>query len=668
MKKLIISIFLTFIIGIGFAQISKSFKNDSLQIQLRKATHDTTKAILILEILNNLEKGNLKDMNNGHFDKVYDAYINMFDVCENTENQLLFKKLESKGDYYERFWERYNNHTFNYGVLMGVTANIEEQLHYFKLAYEMAKVRNSLWQQTTVQSNIAFAFQHDNKVDSAQFYIDKIFANPVDPFARYYFYVFYQAGDIKLEAGNYEQAKDLFSKGIENTLKNSFDLEIGLSINSLGLSKVYQHLNKRDSSYYYGIKSLNLLKEIKEVQVVKVDLATAYENMFQHFQRFSQRDSAFKYLQLANIERAVFTKKTISNLATFQQVLLKRQLALKDLTRQKIEAEGRMRMYILLTALFVFVAFGVVLLYSYLQKKKANVLLASQKEEIQSTLLRLKSTQAQLIQSEKMASLGELTAGIAHEIQNPLNFVNNFSELSIDLTKELGDEVDKDIIDKGLTKELMSDLIHNQEKINDHGKRASNIIRGMLEHSRKSAGKKEPTDINALADEYLRLAYHSLKAKDKDFNATMETHFDSNLPKIDVVPQDIGRVILNLITNAFYACDERSRSAVNERIKKGEEGYEPKVTVTTQLAANNHLIIAIKDNGSGIPKDIVDKIFQPFFTTKPTGQGTGLGLSLSYDIVKAHGGELKVVTNKREGCEFIITLPIQTKQNDGPTL
>ncbi|MBK6785856.1 MAG: hypothetical protein IPG79_20490 [Saprospiraceae bacterium] len=207
MKKLIISIFLTFIIGIGFAQISKSFKNDSLQIQLRKATHDTTKANLILEILNNLEKGNLKDMNNGHFDKVYDAYINMFDVCENTENQLLFKKLESKGDYYERFWERYNNHTFNYGVLMGVTANIEEQLHYFKLAYEMAKVRNSLWQQTTVQSNIAFAFQHDNKVDSAQFYINKIFANPVDPFARYYFYVFYQAGDIKLEVGNYEQAK-----------------------------------------------------------------------------------------------------------------------------------------------------------------------------------------------------------------------------------------------------------------------------------------------------------------------------------------------------------------------------------------------------------------------------------------------------------------------------
>ncbi len=379
MKTITFAIFFTLICSIGFAQKSKSVKNDSLQIELRNATNDTSKASLILGILNNLERGNLKDMNNGHFAKVYDAYTNMFDVCENIENQLLFKRLEKKGDYYERFWERYNNHTFNYGVLMGVTANTEEQLHYFKKAYQMAKVRNSLWQQTTIQSNIAFALQHDNKLDSAQFHIDRIFSNPVDQFARYYFYVFYQAGDIKLEAGNFEQAKELFSKGIENTLKNNFDLEIGLSINFLGLSKVYQHLNRRDSSYYYGIKSLNILKEIREVQVVKVDLALAYENMFRHFQRFAERDSAFKYLYLANKERAVFTKKTISNLAAFQQELLKRQLALKDLQREKIEEQGRMRMYILLTALLFFVTFGAVLLYNYLQKKKANVLLASQK-------------------------------------------------------------------------------------------------------------------------------------------------------------------------------------------------------------------------------------------------------------------------------------------------
>ena len=182
----------------------------------------------------------------------------------------------------------------------------------------------------------------------------------------------------------------------------------------------------------------------------------------------------------------------------------------------------------------------------------------------------------------------------------------------------------------------------------------------MLEHSRKSTGEKDPTDINALCDEYLRLAYHGLKAQDKNFNATIETHFDPNLPKIAVIPQDIGRVILNLINNAFYA--------VNERSKKGEAGYQPTVFIATQLTADNQLLITIKDNGSGIPAHIKDKIFQPFFTTKPTGQGTGLGLSLSYDIVRAHGGELKVESNEGEGSTFIITLPIQTKQNDGPTL
>ncbi len=292
---------------------------------------------------------------------------------------------------------------------------------------------------------------------------------------------------------------------------------------------------------------------------------------------------------------------------------------------------------------------------------------------LQKTLEDLKAAQSQLIQSEKMASLGELTAGIAHEIQNPLNFVNNFSEVSNELIAELKVESLKveSERDKGLEDELLNDLAQNLTKINHHGKRASDIVKGMLEHSRKSTGKKEPTDINALCDEYLRLSYHGLKAKDNDFNATFETYFDPNLPKIDIIPQDIGRVILNLITNAFYAVSERS--------KKGEAGYEPTISITTkrvdsplgsggQRGKGDNIQISISDSGSGIPDAIKDKIFQPFFTTKPTGKGTGLGLSLSYDIVKAHGGELKVETNKREGCEFIITLPYQTKQNDGPTL
>ena len=276
-------------------------------------------------------------------------------------------------------------------------------------------------------------------------------------------------------------------------------------------------------------------------------------------------------------------------------------------------------------------------------------------KQLKESLESLKATQSQLIQSEKMASLGELTAGIAHEIQNPLNFVNNFSEVNSELIAEMKDELAKGNIEEAKT--IANDIDENEQKIIFHGKRADSIVKGMLQHSRSSSGQKEPTDINALADEYLRLAYHGLRAKDKSFNATMKTDFDESLEKINVIPQDIGRVILNLITNAFYACTERSRSVVNEKSKQGIAGYEPTVEVSTKKDGNN-ILIAVKDNGNGIPQKILDKIFQPFFTTKPTGQGTGLGLSLSYDILKAHGGELRVETKGGEGTVFTIQLPV----------
>jgi signal transduction histidine kinase len=281
--------------------------------------------------------------------------------------------------------------------------------------------------------------------------------------------------------------------------------------------------------------------------------------------------------------------------------------------------------------------------------------LESTKAEIEKTLSELKLAQAQLVQSEKMASLGELTAGIAHEIQNPLNFVNNFSEVS----RELLDEM-KTALDKGNTEEvrtLAADVIENLTKINHHGKRADAIVKGMLQHSRKSSDQKELTDLNALCDEYLRLAYHGLRAKDKSFNAKFETDFNSTLPKVNVVAQDIGRVVLNLITNAFYA--------VNEKAKQNISGYEPMVIVSTHYSLSpgaGEAIITVRDNGNGIPEKIREKIFQPFFTTKPTGQGTGLGLSLSYDIVKAHGGELKVTTKEGESSEFTIYLSKNQRQ------
>ena len=294
--------------------------------------------------------------------------------------------------------------------------------------------------------------------------------------------------------------------------------------------------------------------------------------------------------------------------------------------------------------------------------------------QLQNSLLELKATQAQLIQSEKLASLGELTAGIAHEIQNPLNFVNNFSELSVDLVKDLKEEIEKPTQDKEYIGELFDDLSQNQEKINHHGKRASSIVKGMLEHSRASTGVKELTDINKLADEYLRLSYHGLRAKDNTFNADYELIVDENLPKIEVIPQDIGRVLLNLINNAFYAVNERAdqiRSGNFEsfpNVKAEQSNYTPSVTVTTQQL-DNQIIIKVKDNGIGMSEATKAKVFQPFFTTKPTGQGTGLGLSLAYDIVtKGHGGTLEVEStdgtsrDNREGVgsEFIITLPFKT--------
>ncbi len=273
-----------------------------------------------------------------------------------------------------------------------------------------------------------------------------------------------------------------------------------------------------------------------------------------------------------------------------------------------------------------------------------------QKEEIQITLVELKATQSQLIQSEKMASLGELTAGIAHEIQNPLNFVNNFSEVNNELIEELKSQKSK--LKSEEQDELLNDIFLNNEKINHHGKRADAIVKGMLQHSKQTSGIKEFTDINALCDEYLRLAYHGLKAKDKSFNTEMETGFDRDLSsvegKINIIPQDIGRVLLNLYNNAFYA--------VNEKAKQHPNGYEPVISVLTKKQTNK-VEIRVKDNGNGIPQKVVDKIFQPFFTTKPTGQGTGLGLSLSYDIIKAHGGEIKVESNEGEETTFTIQLP-----------
>ncbi|WP_128546455.1 ATP-binding protein [Larkinella soli] len=316
--------------------------------------------------------------------------------------------------------------------------------------------------------------------------------------------------------------------------------------------------------------------------------------------------------------------------------------------QERRRAEARARQLALSVGLGLSVVIAGLAFYAYFSKRKANALLHAQKTEIEKTLTELRTTQEQLIHKEKMASLGELTAGIAHEIQNPLNFVNNFSDVSEELVQELKEEAVA-----GRTEDVLAiadDLARNLQKIHSHGRRADSIVKGMLEHSRSSAGRRQATDLNALADEYLRLAYHGLRAKEKDFSAVLVTDFDPKLGAVEVVPQDLGRVLLNLYTNAFYA--------VKEKQKKAQDGYQPTVSVLTHRQ-NGTVEIRVRDNGTGMPEPVKQKIFQPFFTTKPTGQGTGLGLSLSYDIItKGHGGEILAETQPGQFTEMTIRLPV----------
>jgi two-component system NtrC family sensor kinase len=339
---------------------------------------------------------------------------------------------------------------------------------------------------------------------------------------------------------------------------------------------------------------------------------------------------------------------------TYRQNLLKKEAQIQRLTQARTlseQAASRQRQAMLALAggLALLVGLALVLIRNNRAKQRANQQLNAQKEAVQQALADLKTAQTQLIQAEKMASLGELTAGIAHEIQNPLNFVTNFSEVSAELLAELAEEAASPTRDPELERELLADVQANLQKINQHGQRASSIVKGMLAHSRASTGERQPTDLNALTQEYLQLAYHGARAKDKAFDARLTTDFAPELPAVPVVPQDISRVLLNVLSNAFYAVHQRQRTA--------GPGYQPEVQVRTKRGASQ-VSISIRDNGSGVPEALKQKIFNPFFTTKPTGEGTGLGLSLSYDIItKGHGGTFTLASEEGQFTEVTITLP-----------
>ncbi len=522
--------------------------------------------------------------------------------------------------------------------LMGATDNISQQIVHFKKAKKIAEeIGDSNFIGIVDLNLIAF-----NKLDSALSFeknAEHILIQTGQK--RFLSYAFSCKGDIYFKKGDKKSARQFYYEGIQSGREQN-NLA-GLLTNYFGLTKCYLSEKNKDSSLYYAKKALEGLNTLGIFSSSVYNIGTAYENLYHSYQLRNQFDSAFKYQGLALVAKDSLYKKRIKDLAEFQNASLKEQLRLQNVEKEKVVYQNKVRTYGLMAGLGVFLLIALILYYNNKQKQKANLALKK-------SLADLKSTQTQLIQSEKMASLGELTAGIAHEIQNPLNFVNNFSEVNKELLEEMNQEIDKGNYTE--VKAIASDVIANEQKINHHGKRADAIVKGMLQHSRSSDGVKEPTDINALADEYLRLAYHGLRAKDKSFNVTMITDYDDSIGKISIIPQDIGRAILNLITNAFYVVTEKKMQHPN--------GYEPTVSVTTKKRGDK-VSVSIKDNGNGIPQKVLDKIFQPFFTTKPAGQGTGLGLSLSYDIVKAHGGELKVETKEGEGAEFIICLSLKEK-------
>ncbi len=652
-----------FCIGHGLTNWNRQI--DSLATLLDNPI-DTVKADAILELGGVYTTKGWYTSNGGQFASAYEAFTSGFDLLEDPKTVEFFSKKELEGKWEKAYWSSLANMYFNYGHLMGATENVLESKRYYEKTFALAKRHDDVLNMVYSKSAMVWIYLELNMPDSARASIAMALAYPPELYNYFnYSTILYIQGTVKYTEGEYQEARASFHKGMLTYYEYDADAKnFYTSINSLGLSKTYQALNMPDSSYYFGVQALRALKEVKEIKMLKIDLASGYENMYRHFSKFGDRDSAYKYLELASTERDYFSQKTIRNMALFQEALLKKQDEIKELEKETIQAQALTRTYYLASIIGIFLVLAISLYVGFRQKQKANTVLARQKDEVQAAMARLKSTQSQLIQAEKMASLGELTAGIAHEIQNPLNFVNNFSEVSSELIDEALEEVtavktrhalsqqeDKSQDEESLTEitDLLVDTKSNLEKITHHGKRADAIVKGMLAHSRAGKGEKEPTDLNALADEYLRLSYHGIRAKDNTFNADFKTELDPALPKVNVVPQDIGRVLLNLINNAFQA------SAGVER---------PLVIVSTKLLPKG-IEISVQDNGPGIPDSIKDKIFQPFFTTKPTGQGTGLGLSLSYDIVKAHGGKLEVKTTAGEGLPvgqagsiFLIEIPI----------
>ena len=537
-------------------------------------------------------------------------------------------------------FERREMYVIDIGQLGQIYFSMQEianGLKYTRLAFQMEQREGRGFSGFFITQNLARGFLLNNNLDSAAFIIKLAYDSCKENDENMLPVIFQTWSMLELKKQHFDKADSLLVKA----WKIINEKRIPTIAPKGNYNPDYYRALIRIEQKKYAEAAGFLKSDIERIKNLRMDRIRDYKLLAEVYDKMGDAEkSKENYKKYIILQDSLLTDQRKFSNISFEA---EQQMNEKELSINQLKSENRIsaltRNFSFGIIVLVLLLFGLIY-YRYKSKQKANAVL-------EKTLTNLKSTQTQLIQSAKMASLGELTAGIAHEIQNPLNFVNNFSEVSNELIDEMNTELDKGNYNDA--KEIAADVKQNLEKINHHGKRADAIVKGMLQHSRSSSGVKEATDINALCDEYLRLCYHGLRAKDKSFNATIKTDFDTSLEKINIIPQDIGRVILNLLTNAFYVVDEKKKSGI--------ENYEPTVSISTKKI-DDKLLISVKDNGNGIPQKVFDKIFQPFFTTKPPGQGTGLGLSLSYDIIKAHGGEIKVETKEGEGTEFIIQLPV----------
>ena len=661
MKKTILLLLLITAFQLAIAQISKV---DSLKKQLTAAKSDTTKLRLLAELCENTW-GRTSDTSMIYEQQLYQlatqldstnykarsfmytgsAYGVMGDYAKSVLNYYKALKIYRAAHNDQKVASVYINMSIDYIQMQDYPTALfysqKADTIFRSLPALVKQSAHSKRMERANNANIGECYLFMGKLDLAESYFQKTYrdiAQITDPEIKAYLYR--DLGELAKARGKLGEALPDFRNSIVFAKKADDDQAV--SIAQLSIATLYQKTGQHDSTVFYANKALLSAQSGN----FKQDVLNAIKVLYSDYDNSHNLPQTLKYLKMAavfkdNLFNQDMTKQLVS--ADYEE----KQGQLEIAAAQE-RYQSKIRAYAMAIGIVILLLLAVVFWRSSNQRKNANRLLQIQKEEITAALAKLEQTKDQLIQSEKMASLGELTAGIAHEIQNPLNFVNNFAEVSVELLAELKEETEAGHAEEVMA--IVGDLTQNLEKIRHHGERANGIVKGMLEHSRASTGEKEQTYLNKLADEYLRLAYHGLRAKDKTFNTSLITHFNENLPPVNIIPQDIGRVLLNVLNNAFYAVQQKAQTA--------GPLFKPMVELST--AQNGAYIeITVKDNGTGIPVEIRNKIMQPFFTTKPTGQGTGLGLSLSYDIVvKAHRGKIDVQSEEGVYTQFVISVPV----------